>query len=150
MPAEYRGVAGPGLGRSLEEGPADGEEQYRGLADDLVDPVDRRPQGHHDQESRDDLHRRRGTPEDACPTPKGAHPMPAAALPRRPLRRGRTFVSPPQITARSRLSSRTFQHAQEGVSFNRAAIAAMLPCTSRRSKNCACRPARTAPAILRN
>src|ERR1700682_6031517 len=78
MSAEYRGVAIPSLGWSLEESAADGEEELRGFSDDLIDPIDRRPQGQHHQEPRDDLHHPRRATEGAHPTTDRAHPTPTA------------------------------------------------------------------------
>src|SRR5260221_10799477 len=98
MPAEYRRVAIPSLGWSLEESAADGEEELGRFADDLIEPIDRRPQGQHDQKRRDDLQRPRRAPPGAhrteSQTGKDAHPRPTAALPRRSLLRPRTFLSP--------------------------------------------------------
>ena len=82
---EERPVLPPGLLRSLIEGAAHRKEQLRGLADDLVESVQRQRQDRSERDAETDAQRERRAFEPAQPAPPERPGRPQAQPPRPPL-----------------------------------------------------------------
>lgn len=68
--AEERPILAPRLGRRLEERAANGKEQFRRLADDVICPVRCRPERQRDDRTENDLDCQRRGGERAARTPE--------------------------------------------------------------------------------